>query len=172
MKPARQSGFLRRYLSGLSEHVFQTCLGIVDPSLADYISDLLVRFSRADQLQVASSGSGKSLHTLEELLLEARQRDERERGEMHRHIGDVALFWVGIFPESLRRSGSRQQLERYRTCGKHAYLAASRMQSDDVPGELLARLGNDFDICASGLHQIRSYWRVMPDAQEEFFPSD
>ena len=162
MKPTRQGGILCRYLSGLSEHVFQTCLGIADPSVADYISDLLIRFTRLDQLQEASSGSEKSLHTLEELLREACQREDQQRRKLHRHIGDVALFWVGVFPESLRR-GQQQQLEHYRDCGKRAYLVASRIQSDDVPGELLARLGNDFDTCVSGLHQIRSHWKAPPE---------
>ncbi len=163
MKPARPSGSLRHYISGLSEHVFQVCLGIADPSVADYISDLLIRFTRLDQLQAASSGSEKSLHTLEELLREARQREDQQRRELHRHIGDVALFWVGVFPESLRRGRQQQQLEHYRDCGKRAYLVASRIQSDEVPGELLARLGNDFDTCVSGLHQIRSHWKAPPE---------
>ena len=165
MKSARQSGALRRYLSGLSEHVSQTCLGIADPSLADYISDLLLRFTRADQLQDSRSGSSGSLHTLEELLTEARQREDQQRRKLHRHIGDVALFWVGIFPESLRRGRHQQELDHYRDCGKRAYLVASTIHSGDVPGELLARLGNDFDTCARGLHQIRSHWKAPPPVQ-------
>jgi len=73
---------------------------------------------------------------------------------------------VGVFPESLRRGHQQQQLEHYRDCGKRAYLVASRIQSDDVPGELLARLGNDFDTCVSGLHQIRSHWKAPPESPQ------
>lgn len=162
MKPTRQGGILCRYLSGLSEHVFQTCLGIADPSVADYISDLLIRFTRLDQLQSSRPADGTSLQTLEELLREARQREDQQRWALHRHIGDVALFWVGVFPESLRRGRHKHELEHYRDCGKRAYLVASRIHSDDIPGELLERLGNDFDTCANGLNQIRSHWRASP----------
>ncbi|MDP7205921.1 MAG: hypothetical protein QGH11_10145, partial [Pirellulaceae bacterium] len=86
MKPTRQGGILCRYLSGLSEHVFQTCLGIVDPSLADYISDLLLRFSRVDHHQRSQFGGGTSLQTLEELLTESRQWEGQIRQGMHRQI--------------------------------------------------------------------------------------
>ena len=166
MKPTRQGGILCRYLSGLSEHVFQTCLGIADPSLADYISDLLLRFTHVDQHQRSHSGGGASLQTLEELLTEARQWEGQQRQRMHRQIGDVALFWVGVFPESLRRGRHQQELDHYRDCGKRAYLAASTIHSDDIPGELLARLGNDCDTCASGIHQIRSHWKTGSSGQQ------
>ena len=166
MKPTRQGSILCRYLSGLSEHVFQTCLGIADPSLADYISDLLLRFSRVDQHQRSQSGGGTSLQTLEELLTEARQWEGQMRQGVHRQIGDVALFWGGVFPESLRRGRHQQELEHYRACGKRAYLAASTIHGNDVPGELLARLGNDFDTCASGIHQIRAHWKTGSAGQQ------
>jgi hypothetical protein len=41
---------LRDYFAGIAEYAFQTRVGIADPALIDYISDLLIRFIRADSL--------------------------------------------------------------------------------------------------------------------------
>ena len=35
-------------------------------------------------------------------MAEAQQRIGMARREVHRHIGDFALFWTGLYPESLR----------------------------------------------------------------------
>ena len=41
---------LRRLFGALTEHAFQVDLGIADPPLTDYLSDLLVRFSRCEEM--------------------------------------------------------------------------------------------------------------------------
>lgn len=39
---------VHRYFAGLAENTFQSELGIVDPTLIDYLSTMLVRFVRSD----------------------------------------------------------------------------------------------------------------------------
>ena len=43
-----QSAALRRYFAGVTEFAFETRLGVADPPLVDYLSDLLTRFIRTD----------------------------------------------------------------------------------------------------------------------------
>lgn len=157
MFPEPSDSPLTRYLSGLAEHVFQTRLGIADPSVSDYISDLLIRFTRTDQLQPKSSLTGRRLRTLRELLDEAHAQEPDSHQLAHRQVGDHALFWVGLYPEALKK-GQPGQLEHYRGCGKRAYLVASQCDKSDVPAGLLARLSDQFDTCAEGLLSIRDHW--------------
>ncbi len=59
---------------GLAEFTFQTQLGVADPPLLDYVSDLLTRFVRTESLQPLRSLAGRPLRGVGEMLLEAQQR--------------------------------------------------------------------------------------------------
>ena len=157
---------LRHFFAGLSEHVFQTRLGVVDPQLTDYITDMLVRFMRSDHLHRILRRRGSELDDMARLLLEAEQRQQQDRREVHRQIGDMALFWTGIFPESLEENTGQQpesnRFGDYCWQGKRAYLIASRLQSSDTqtaPGAVLERLAEQFEMCALGLKTIRQQWK-------------
>ena len=41
-----QRGALDRFLSGLSEFIFESKLGVADVQLVDYLSDMMLRFVR------------------------------------------------------------------------------------------------------------------------------
>ena len=176
MKPRSPNNRLRHFLAGVSEHVFQTRLGVVDPQLTDYITDMLIRFMRSDHLHRILRRRDSELDDMARLLLEAEQRQQQDRREMHRQIGDMALFWTGIFPESLEEN-TRQQPESNRFgdyCwqGKRAYLIASRLQSSDTqtaPGAVLERLADQFEMCALGLKTIRQQWKEPGEASGILF---
>jgi hypothetical protein len=166
MKPQSPNNRLRHFFAGVSEHVFQTRLGVVDPQLIDYITDMLVRFIRSDQLHRILLRRGSELHDASRLLLEAEQHQPQDRREVHRQIGDMALFWTGIFPESLQENSKQDQESNrfgdYCWQGKRAYLIASKLESsdtEDAPGEVLERLADQFEICALGLKTIRQQWK-------------
>jgi hypothetical protein len=86
----------------------------------------------------------------------------RPRHDLFRHIGDVALFWTGLFPEALQRNpiawGPHAVLN-YTQCGKRSYLTASRCDAED--SELLLRLSEQFELCATGLREVRRDWEQM-----------
>ncbi len=157
---------LRHYFAGLSEHVFQTHLGVVDTQLTDYITDMLIRFTRSDHLHRILHRRGTELDKMADMLLETEQDQYPDHRELHRQIGDMALFWTGIFPESLRPKPRGQtksnQFGDYCWQGKRAYLIASRLQTGDVEnpsGAVLKRLADQFEMCALGLKTIRQQWK-------------
>ena len=41
---------MRRFFAGLTEFTFETHLGVADPTLIDYISELLTRFTHHDEI--------------------------------------------------------------------------------------------------------------------------
>ncbi len=160
MYPARPVEQLQRYFSGVTESAFQTRLGVADPPLLEYISDLLVRFVHCDTIYRVRNLSGGRLDQVAEMLAEADARIGESKREVHRHIGDFTLFWSGLYPEALRRMQSpwrKDSLLDYCQHGKRSYYIAStiRERDDDPQCDVLERLSHDFELCVYGLGEVR-----------------
>jgi hypothetical protein len=156
---------LRDFFAGMAEFAFETRLGIADPPLIDYISDLLTRFIHNDALYAVRDLAGKRLQGVGDMLAEADTRVGEARREVHRHIGDFALFWAGVYPEALRRAPARSTIHEdrfvdYCTQGKRAYYIASTIPNESRPQEttVLERLSYEFELCAYGLTEVRKEW--------------
>lgn len=164
MLPIRDDHPLKRLFTGLVEHAFQTELGICDPALADYVSDLLVDFVRLDQMILARDAAGKPVSEIAEMIATCEANSSVANATqdpyIHRRIGDYALFWTGIYPEGVRRLNTatwRDRMADYVTFGKRSYAIASELTPPDVdpPSQLLRRLSEDFETCACGLGIVR-----------------
>ena len=137
MKSVHSTPTLQRYFTGLAEFVFQSQLGVADPPLVDYVSSLLLRFVRVDALHKVRNLSGRQMTEVAEMMVEANERVGTARREVHRHIGDFALFWAGVYPEALRELRSSRRKDHfidYCAQGKRAYLIASSIETDDKKG--------------------------------------
>jgi len=158
------SGSLARFFTGLCENVFESRLGVADPPLVDYIGDLMLRFVRYDAVHRVRNLSGRPVVEVVEMVAEAEARVGSARRDVHRHIGDVTLFWTGVYPEALRELRSRERKDffvDYCRQGKRAYHIASTIETDapaDAPAEVLNRLSEHFEMCAYGLGEIRREW--------------
>lgn len=155
---------LQNFFAGLAEQTFQTHLGVADPPLVDYISQLLIRFVRYESLYRIRNPNGRPMRLLGEMLAEAEARIGSARREVHRHIGDFTLFWTGVYPEAVRpsrKTAGMDQFGDYCLQGKRAYLIASSIETDsedEAPGEVLERLSRQFEMCAYGLREVRREW--------------
>ncbi len=159
---------LQRFFVGLAEYTFQTHLGVADPRLVDYISELLIRFVRSEAVFKVRNLTGQQLGEIAEMLPEAEQRIGDARRAVHQHIGDFALFWTGLYPESLRprRTEEVDRFVNYCLHGKRAYAIASTIETDEdeaAPGEVLHRLSEEFEMCAYGLREVRREWERRDD---------
>lgn len=162
---------LRRLFSGLTEHTFMTALGVADPPLTDYLSEMLSRFISMEAIFRLRDTSGKRLEEVVAMIIEAESMppEGRTRREVHRHIGDFTLFWTGLYPEALRKLRSaltRDQFVDYCEQGKRSYWIASTF--DDEPfreqAGVLRRLSEDFELVAFGLNHVRREWeQFRPD---------
>jgi hypothetical protein len=164
--PARHP--LRQLFAALTEHAFIESLGLADPKLIDYLTELLIRFVHVDAIWRLRSIQGKRLEEVAEMLVEA-ESERRSVGstrEIHRHIGDFTLFWAGAYPEVLRELCAplrKDHLVDYQQQGKRSYWIAS--QYDDEPyreeAPVLRRLSERFELCAFGLGQVRREWEKL-----------
>ncbi len=159
-----RGGVLSRFFSGICEYVFEGQLGVADPPLVDYLSDLMIRFARLDTAHRVRNRSGRPVIEVADMLCEAENRIGLARRDVHRHIGDVTLFWTGVYPESLQKLRSVEKKDYfvdYCSQGKRAYYIASTIESDrkeDTPNEILHRLSKQFELCAYGLGEVRREW--------------
>jgi|694.fasta_scaffold01077_25 hypothetical protein len=152
-----------QFFIGVSEHVFHSRLGVVDTQLVDYVSNLLCRFMRTENLHRIRFINGRPITEVVGMLMEAKQRVGEAKREVHRHIGDFTLFWAGMYPEALREMRGpdrRDQFISYSEEGKRAYHVAALIETsrDDLPCSLMRRLSEQFDMCAYGLREIRREW--------------
>jgi hypothetical protein len=167
---------LRRLFSGVTEQTFQLTLGVADPPLIDYLSELLARFIHFDAIFRLKNPAGKRLEEVAEMLIEAESLppEGRTAREVHRHIGDFTLFWTGLYPEMLKRLRSaltRDSFIDYCEQGKRSYYIASTYDDDAFREEapVLRRLSTEFELCAYGLSQVR---RELERVRYETPPSE
>ena len=161
---------LRRLFAGLTEQTFIDTLGLGDPPLIDYVSELLSRFIHMDDIFRLRSVRGRRLEEVVDMVIEAEAlpAEGRTRREFHRHIGDFTLFWTGVYPEALRHLRSvlsKDHFVDYCEQGKRAYYIASTFEEENyrVQAPVLRRLSQEFELCAYGLHRVRQEWeRVHP----------
>ncbi len=124
MRADNRAQVLRRFFAGLTEYAFHTRLGVADPPLVDYLSELLVRFVRSDEIYPVRTPRGERLVQVSDMLVEAEHRAGSARQQVHRHIGDFTLFWTGVYPEvadGMRRGGKDAFLD-YQRAGQAGLL--------------------------------------------------
>ncbi len=169
MKPEKSSdnspnrSTIERFFSGLSEYIFQSKLGVVDVQLIDYISDMLLRFVRMDTVHRVRRNNGRPATELLQMMVEAEKRIGLAKRDVHRHIGDVSLFWSGMYPERLRRLKPERSPDGFLDfCkqGKKAYAMAAEIKGDEnrPSSDLLHQLSSEFEMCAYGLREVRREW--------------
>lgn len=152
-----------RFFAGVTEFVFQSRLGVADPPMVDYVTELLVRFLRSENVYAARSVRGERLVQVADMLEEATRRQGSAKRQLHRHIGDFTLFWTGLYPEiaeRMQQSSGKDRLLDYSDQGKRNYLIASTIpvEKEQAPSEVLERLSTCFELCSYGLREIRKVW--------------
>jgi len=167
MHPTPENHPLKRLFTGLVEDAFYTQLGVCDPKLVDYLADLLVSFVHIDGIDHLRDAHGNRLDQIGLILSDSLDGESScqfpREFSIHRHIGDYALFWTGLYPERLRmarRPTWRDGVCDYVAQGKRSYQIASDLGDDGSvpPSALLHRLSDEFEACVHGLGLVRKGW--------------
>lgn len=158
---------LRLYFLILAEKSFHQTLNWSDSLVTEYISNLLLYFTRTDCLYAIRSSQGKRIDNVAEMLMEGdillRARTIEREWEVHRHIGDYTLFMSGLFPEYLKRLKSEKSIAHpdflidYVRVGKRSYRRAAEFNYGRFKESTLLyrKLSENFEICIAGLGLIR-----------------
>jgi len=142
-------------------------LGLNDPTVTGYVSQLLCDFTRSDKLYELRDTEGHPVSELEQMMAAADPINgtapnfDAER-RIRKHIGDYALFVAGMYPESSEiRSQTRRQLGASYSdlvhAGKESYYIVSQFNLFEYEHEapLFARLSDWFERCILGLTLVR-----------------
>ncbi|MCA9245009.1 MAG: hypothetical protein KDA32_13715 [Phycisphaerales bacterium] len=156
---------LRLMFAGLVEQVFMSELGIADTRLTAYLAEVLSEFIHMDQIFRMRAIDGQAIRDISRVEADAflgPDGDTRLRRRIvHQYIGDFTLFWIGVYPESLRpRLAGVDRLNEYLLQGKRGYGIASELEDPelDPPSEVLRQLSEEFESCVHGLRLVRGCW--------------
>src|SRR4029450_7610695 len=100
---------------------------------------LLVDFTHIDNLYRVGDAKGRRLEYLVDFQLGSQRGDKAHAGGTQKHLGDYALFIVGMFPESLQRRRRPIGLDYYVAQGKQAYMTVSTMDGLRATAAVLAQ---------------------------------
>ena len=167
MQPLSPDHPLRRLFSGAVQQALYVDVGICDPQIADYLTDMLSSLVHVNELYPFHDATGRRLVSLAEWLTETELQQNASSKQrqriIHKHIGDFSLFWTGLIPEGLRRlesAGAGDRMSDFLRQGKKSYLIASALTADneEPPATVLHRLSSQFEYCVHGLNLCRRGW--------------
>ena len=163
---------LRKLFQELVGRHYAQEIGIRDPQVVAYVSHLLAEFCETDQLFKIHDVADRPLTDLGEMLLESdpvygpAPCFDRER-QVRKHIGDYALFFTGMFPESINHFRLRHhRLENFvewMKAGKESYYIVSKFEHFEYAkvAPLFAHLSRDFEGCVYGLNMVKNDLQEM-----------
>jgi hypothetical protein len=150
------------YITGLTENIFMTELGIADPALIGHVSRVILLFTHADSLWTIHDNHGEPIKNLPILLTMAHRHVDppEEAFAMAKHVGDLALFTMGIMPDLVRvKHYERNAQTAIDVCssGKEAYALASvrAIPPFDEEAPLLRQVSQEFELCCYGMNAVR-----------------
>jgi hypothetical protein len=182
---SRREHSLRQFFENLVWRHFTEDVRLEEPSITQYVSDLLSSFAHIKNLYQIRNAYGKQLDDVGEMLVESNPVLEatsfnRERA-VRKHVGDYTLFMTGLFPESVAKSNQakRRRLDAYIDfvqAGKESYAIVSSFDQFEYRREapLFRRLSENFELCVVGLNLVkqdledfqRDYYRRLRDTIE------
>jgi len=157
---------LQQLFQNLVGRHYAEAIGIRDPLVVAYVSQLLAEFCAVDQLYKIRDASNRPLSDVGEMLLESdpiygrAPSFDRER-QVRKHIGDYTLFFAGMFPESINSTRLRRQrmenLVDWVKAGKESYYIVSQFDAFEYAkvAPLFARLSRNFEECVYGLNMVK-----------------
>jgi hypothetical protein len=163
---------LRQLFQELVSRHYAEEIGIRDPQVVAYVSHLLTEFCESDQLFKIHNAADRELTDLGEMLLESdpvygpAPSFDRER-QVRKHIGDYALFFAGMFPESINHFRLRRhRLENFvewMKAGKESYYIVSKFEHFEYAkvAPVFARLSREFEAFVYGLNMVKNDLQEM-----------
>ncbi len=158
---------LRQLFMELVSSHFDHEIGLRDPAVKSYVANMLTEFCDTRQLYQLRNSEARELHDVGEMLIESdpvygdAPSFDRER-QVRKHIGDYALFFAGMFPESINHMRlRRQRLENFvdwMKAGKESYYIVSKFEEFEYKkvAPLFAKLANEFEACVFGLNMVKN----------------
>lgn len=152
--PISETHALGRYLRQSTESAFDS-IGYYDPEIIEYVWKMLFQFVHADNLFRRSRKTGDRLEQVMDFLVEAEEMDNVSVRELKRHMGDVCLFFTGLFPENIKHK--KRNPGFYVSQGKAAYSHVAEIDALRPSAIFFRKLTDRFEECVMALHVERKF---------------
>ena len=162
---------LKGLFADLIQRNFEESVHLDDSDVLEYVSDLLLRFTNAEDLYQLRDPHGRKIEDVGEMLIASNPHldapsFDAER-EARRHIGDFTLFFAGLFPESIsQRRLRRARLDAlldYIQTGKESYYIVSEFKQFEyrATAPLFKKMSEEFERCVFGLNLVKRDFERM-----------
>ncbi len=130
-----------------------------DAQTSRYLADLLIEFVYWENMNRITSDEGRRLETLVEMMAQgSAQMLPGMRRAHFKHIGDLALFHLGLFPEHLTYGRRLLGPAYYAAQGRRSYSIAAESEYDRET-IVLRKLSEHFQECVATLNWVQAYIR-------------
>ena len=134
-------------------------LNLHDPETIRYVTNLLTDFVRIENMYRVRDEGGRRVQYLFDMLTQARNEvSPEQRRNYYKQIGDLTLFNLGLFPESLTYGHRTVSPDYYAQTGRRSYTIVAEMESCLPRAETVYRkLSEQFERCVVGLNWVKLY---------------
>ncbi|PYS38120.1 MAG: hypothetical protein DMG14_18880 [Acidobacteria bacterium] len=134
-------------------------LNLHDPDTIQYITNLLTDFVRVENMYRIKDEAGQRVQYLFDMLTQAsNEMSPERRRDYYKQVGDVTLFNLGLFPESLTYGHRTVSPDYYAEAGRRSYTIVAEMDSYSPRSTTVYRkLSQQFEQCVVGLNWVKLY---------------
>ena len=133
-------------------------LNLHDPDTIQYITNLLTEFVHTENMYRIKDASGHRPEYLFSMLAQAGETMEPSlRRDYYKHLGDLTLFNLGLFPESLTYGHRTVSPDYYAKTGRRSYTIVAEMDSSSRSTMVYRKLSEQFEKCVVGLNWVKLY---------------
>jgi len=124
-----------------------------------YITNLLTEFIRNENMYRIQDDAGHRVQYLFDMLTQAsNEMSPERRRDCYKHVGDLTLFNLGLFPESLTYGHRTVSPDYYAEAGRRSYTIVAEMDSASPRATTVYRkLSEKFEQCVVGLNWVKLY---------------
>jgi hypothetical protein len=132
-------------------------LNLHDPETIRYITNLLMEFVQIDNMYRVRDEAGQRVRYLFDMLTQAsNEMPHATRREYYKHLGDLTLFNLGLFPESLTYGHRTVSPDYYAEAGRRSYTIVAQMDCSSGT-RVYRKLSEQFEKCVVGLNWVKVY---------------
>jgi hypothetical protein len=133
-------------------------LNLHDHDTIQYITNLLTEFIHVENMYRIKDESGNRVQYLFDMLTQAgSEMSPAMRREYYRHLGDLTLFNLGLFPERLSYGHRTVSPDYYAEAGRRSYTIVAEMDAYTRGTAVYRKLSERFEQCVVGLNWVKLY---------------
>lgn len=133
-------------------------LNLRDPETIQYLTNLLTEFVQIENMYRFRDESGRQLRYVFEMLTQTSgEMSPTVRRDCYKHLGDLTLFNLGLFPESLTYGHHTLSPDYYAEAGRRSYTIVAEMDSSGRSTVVYRKLSEHFEQCVCGLNWVKVY---------------